>query len=415
VTPSIPQGWYTFAPSNSQFNDFAGVQDADFTATLEPIPDPADVLEFDGAPKTVDYGPFWQEGVNLGHFFWEFWAMPGDDAGATYMLSDGYGGAHALLFGVANFNTSEPGRYELFGNIFDGVTHDNNFGSDQGPAIGEWGHFAVGWDGQNIITYFDGVPVGKATFYGPRRTPGPAGGGGRLLIGGSDHNNWRGRIAQVRGYEDFNPREGWPGSVENSFAPQTVFGIGGNLLSYYFRPSPRLIDDLSHGYDGTSHAGFLRGTETGILTFCESCPPPQFVVDPTAPDFARGTSSQPEGALSPPAAPGGALVFDSFTRANSTYIFGGRGGLGSTEGGRAGPQFWQTNQPSAGPQPFGILDSIAVLLGDDTALAWVPTGSSTGNIDVRVDRSRGRWGERYSHWFEFSSARCRKFLLRLHQ
>jgi hypothetical protein len=392
VTPSIPQGWYTFAPSTSQFNNLAGAQSADFTATLGPVPDPADVLEFDGSPKTVDYGAFWPENVDLGHFFWEFWAMPGDDAGATYMLSDGYGGAHALLFGVADFNTSEPGRYELFGNIFDGVKHDNNFGSDQGPAIGEWGHFAVGWDGQNIITYFDGVPVGKAPFHGPRRTPGPAGGGGRLLIGGSDHNNWRGRIAQVRGYEGFNPREGSTGSVEASFAPQTVFSVGGNLLSYYFRSSPRLIADLSLGYGGVSHQGFLRGTTTGIIFYCETCPPPKFVVDPTAPNFANGTPSPQSTTSSPPVPPNGALVFDSFSRANSTYIFGGHGGLGSTEGGTAGTQAWQTDRAPASSQPFGILNSIAVLLGNDAALAWVPTGSSTGNIDVRVDRSRGRWG-----------------------
>ena len=201
------RGYYTFAPANLQFNNLAGPQVTDFTATLAPFPDPSYVLEFDGQPKTVDYGNFWQEGVNLGHFFWEFWAMPGGNAGATYMLSDGYGGAHALLFGVGSFNSSESNRYELLGNIFDGVKFDNYFGSDVGPAVGEWGHFAVGWDGQNIITYFNGVPVGKTPFVGPRRTPGPGGGGGRLLIGGSDHANFDGRIAQVRGYEDINPRK----------------------------------------------------------------------------------------------------------------------------------------------------------------------------------------------------------------
>jgi len=93
--------------------------------------------------------------------------MPGSNAGATYMLSDGYGGAHALLFGVGSFNSSEPNRYELLGNIFDGVRFDNYFGSDQGPAPGEWAHFAVGWDGQNIITYYNGVPVGKTPFAVP--------------------------------------------------------------------------------------------------------------------------------------------------------------------------------------------------------------------------------------------------------
>jgi len=392
VTPSIPQGWYTFAPSSAQFNNLAGAQVTDFTATLAPVPDPSYVLEFDGSPKTVDYGNFWQEGINLGHFFWEFWAMPGSNAGATYMLSDGYGGAHALLFGVGSFNSSEPNRYELLGNIFDGVKFDNYFGSDQGPAIGEWAHFAVGWDGQNIITYYNGVPVGKTPFAGPRRTPGPGGGGGRLLIGGSDHSNFDGRIAQVRGYEDSNPREGLPGGVEASFAPETVFGLGGNLLSYYFRPGGDQVADLSQGYNGVSHSGRARGTTAGIIFDCGSCPPPQFVIDPSAPNFAANSAPSPVSLPTPAAVPGGALVFDSFARANSTYVFGSRGGLGSTEGGAAGTEVWQTNQAAAGPQPFGILNSIAVVLANDTAVAWVQTGSATGSVKVRVDRSRGRWG-----------------------
>jgi hypothetical protein len=391
VTPSISQSWYTFAPGAAQYNNLSGAQTTDFTATLAPIPDPPLVLEFDGTPKTVDYGPFWQENVNLGHFFWEFWAMPGPQAGATYMLSDGYGGAHALLFGVASFNTSEPNRYELLGNIFDGVRHDNYFGSDVGPAVGEWAHFAVGWDGQNIITYYNGVPVGKTPFAGPRRTPGPGGGGGRLLIGGSDHNNFDGRIAQVRGYEDTNPRENFPGGVETSFAPQTVFGLGGNLLSYYFR-SALNVADLSQGYNGVAHPGLARGTTAGIIFDCNGCPPPQFVIDPTAPNFATGVPASPVNV--PPAVTphGNALVFDSFSRANSTYTFGGPGGLGSTESGSAGIQVWRTNQAPGNPQPFGILNARAVLLGNSKAVAWVPTGSGNGNLDVRVNRYNGRWG-----------------------
>jgi hypothetical protein len=85
-------------------------------------------------------------------------------------------------------------------------------------------------------------------------------------------------------------------------------------------------------------------------------------------------------------------VFDSFSRANSTYLFGSHGGLGSTEGGSAGIQLWRTNQPLTDPQPFGILNSMAVLLANNAAIAWVPTGSATGRVDVRVDRRPGRWG-----------------------
>ncbi|MGH9874774.1 MAG: carboxypeptidase regulatory-like domain-containing protein, partial [Pyrinomonadaceae bacterium] len=391
VTPTIAQDYYTFAPATGQFNNLAAAHTTDFAATLVPIPDPSYVLEFDGTPKTVDYGPFWQEGVDLGHFFWEFWAMPGPQAGATYMLSDGYGGAHALLFGVGSFNTSEANRYELLGNIFDGVRFDNYFGSDVGPAVGEWAHFAVGWDGQNIITYYNGVPAGKTPFSGPRRTPGPGGGGGRLLVGGSDHSNFDGRIAQVRGYEDTNPREGLPGGVEASFVPQTVFGLGGNLLSYYFR-SGQTVADLSPGYNGQAHQGIPRGTTAGIIFDCNGCPPPQFVIDPSAPNFATNSAPPPANIPPAPPPPGGALIFDSFSRANSTYTFGGLGGLSSTESGSAGAQVWQTNQVPANPQPFGILNARAVLLANSTAVAWVPTGSATGDVDVRVSRYTGRWG-----------------------
>jgi hypothetical protein len=69
------------------------------------------VLEFDGSPQTVDYGLFWPPNTDLGKFFWEFWAMPGPNADARYLLTDGYGGAHALLFGF--FRAVELEHYSL--------------------------------------------------------------------------------------------------------------------------------------------------------------------------------------------------------------------------------------------------------------------------------------------------------------
>lgn len=388
LTPSVGQGWYVFSPSSRQLSNLPASQVIDFSAALAAPPTDAFVLAFDSTPKTVDYGTFWLPGNDLGHFFWEFWAMPGPNAGATYLLSDGYGGAHALLFGVASFNTSEPNRYELLGNLYNGIRVDNYFGSDVGPAIGEWAHFGVGWDGQNIITYYNGVPVGKTPFVGPRLTAGPGGGGGRLLIGGSDHSNFDGRIAQVRGYEASNPHEQTP---ESAFAPQTIFGLDGNLVSSYLR-SGATVADLSRGYNGVNHEGLPRGTLAGILFDCGPCPPPQFVFDPATPNFVTGVPPQPVNLPTPPGPPAEAVVFDSFSRANRTYIFAGLGGLGSTESGSAGPKVWQTNQPPTNPQPFGILNSRAVLLANSTALAWVPQASVNGDADVRVDRYKGRWG-----------------------
>jgi len=137
-------------------------------------------------------------------------------------------------------------------------------------------------------------------------------------------------------------------------------------------------------------------------------------VDPSAPNFAANAAPSPVSVPSPPAVRDGALVFDSFSRANSTYLFGSRGGLGSTEGGSAGIKVWQTNQPSTRPQPFGILNSVGVLLANDAALAWVQTGSATGKLDVHVDRRSGTWGSGIHTGLSFSRRRRRQFLFRLY-
>lgn len=413
VTPSLEQDFYTFAPASRRLSGLPGAKVGDFTASLNASASPSHVLEFDGTPKTVDYSVprgndfnvFWPEGVPLGRFFWEFWAMPGLGAEATYMLSDGYGGGHALLFGFAGFNTNSPGRFRLFGNIWDGG-RVNSFTSDEGPGPNEWGHFAVGWDGRWIVTYFNGVPVGRTAFRGPRFTPGGLQGGGRLLIGGSDHSNFVGRIAQVRGFEGRNPRAEGAASPFSSFAPQTVFDVDGQLLSYYFRPSDA-IADLSRGFNGRPHTGLRRGTGRGVLFDCPECPPPQFVVDPTAPDFSRPSApGQTSGPVdSRPAAPSDALVFDSFSRRNSTHALGATGGLGTTEAGALGQLIWETGFAPGSRQPFGVLNGRAVLLSDARALAWVRGGGARGgNFGLRVERRPGGAGTGHSTGLAFRVA-----------
>jgi hypothetical protein len=395
LTPSQYQGFYTFSPAVTPLTNVGSSRTSDFGATLSHVSSPSYVLEFDGQPKDVDYSitvtdytNFWPENVDLGHFFWELWAMPGNNASGTYMMSDGYGGAHAILFGVGNLNSSEPGRFQLFGNIWNGgaLTY---FHSDEGPAPGEWGHFAAGWDGQYLVIYFNGVPVGRTKWAGPRITPGPGGGGGRLYIGGSNHSNFDGRIAQLRGYEDANPRE--QSSVYSTFRPETVFSVGGNLMSWYFRPD-RYMADLSLGYRNIPHSGAVRGWSQETFIYpCFTCPKPEFVIDPTAPNFADPEHpGTPPAPVAPPApAPAGALVFDSFARRNSTYALGGAGGLGSTEGGTKGVLAWRTNVEGQGPQPFGILNGRAVLLANSRSLAWVDAGAGFDNFDVSVVRRNG--------------------------
>jgi hypothetical protein len=392
ITPvRIPESLFnSFAPASQTVSNLGSNQMIDF-ATV-PFANMPHVLEFDGSPQTVDYGEFWKEGQDLGHFFWEFWAMPGRGAEGRYLISDGYGGAHALLFGFGARGTD--GRYNMTGNVWNG-TSSTNFGSDEGPAPLEWGHLAVGWDGAYITTYYNGVPVGKAAFAGPRRTYGPFGGGGGLFIGGSDHQNLIGRIAQVRGYESNNPRETNAG--DSPFLPQTIFAApvvssGGSFLTNFFRPV-QSVPDLSSGYPaGTPHVGRLRGVALGISDGRSTYPLPQFVVDPTAPNASTvtGPAVPTVQVDTPQPIPSGAHVFDSFSRKNSTLAFDGKGGLGSTEGGSAGVQTWQY---SGAPGSFGLLNGRAVYLANNYFdLTWVATGSGPADLDIRVERNPGAWG-----------------------
>jgi hypothetical protein len=130
--------------------------------------------------------------------------------------------------------------------------------------------------------------------------------------------------------------------------------------------------------------------QNGYILPCNGCPTPQFVIDPTAPNFANPTNPGTTQTLvdTPSAPPTGARVFDSFSRNNSTYILNGQGGLGVVE---TGAQTWSTNVAASQPQPFGILSSKAVVLANETALAWVSVSGSP-NMDVRVDRTNGRFG-----------------------
>lgn len=382
--------YYIFKPASQFFSKLGGNQVVNFTTA-----DLFYVLDFDGSPQTVDYGFFWPSNVDLGNFFWEFWAMPGANTFGRYMISDGYGGAHALLFGFTSAADGSP-RYGLYGNVFDGSTV-MAFGSDDGPAPNEWGHYAVGWDGHYIVTYYNGVPVGRTAFTGPRKSP-DNGGAGKLLIGGSDHNNLIGRIAQVRGWEGKNPLQlqevNGNRITTASFIPETLFGITNNsggpsasFLTNFLRPSP-LVPDLAGG-----RVGLLRGVGFGIPDPRQTYPLPQFVIDSSAPNTSPATGPvAPTGLVDQPKpVPAQARVFDSFSRRNSTYAFEGIGGLGSTEGGTAGPQIWQPAVPETqyARLPFGILNGHAVILENAPRATWVSTGDGPANLDIRVDRHRG--------------------------
>ena len=110
-------------------------------------------LAFDGSPMTVDSGPFWPEQTPLGPFYWIARVRPAANTSQGYVLSDGYGGAHALLFGFRGGR----GRLEVTGNVWDGTRIVSFSGGSCAEDV--WCEVAVRWDGTTITVQIAKLPT----------------------------------------------------------------------------------------------------------------------------------------------------------------------------------------------------------------------------------------------------------------
>jgi hypothetical protein len=367
------------------------------------------VLNLNGDFQFVNFAKFWKGGNIPVDGFWEFWAyMPVSNSG-KYFVSEGYGGAHCLLLGIAS-HSSESGS--LFGgNVFSDISTHVDIGSDEGPEIGEWFHGAVGFDdAQNeIIIYSDGVPVGATPYTASVRYCQQA----TMFWGGSDHQNGIFRLSQVRGWEGFNPHSALFGNDLDraAFVPATLFSPNGtdftnatqaNFMVDFLQPN-LIVPDKSAGYDNNEDTDSLdnnRKTHSGILMRNDSLgdpkyygvgstkyPLPLYTIDTTAPtyNYPNAPTIPVVNVPTPLTVPTGARLFDSFNRRNKTFAFNEEGGLDDMEGGSEGMRTWHYNNGSGNKTPFGIYKGKAVNLENYTKMmAFVSTNST--NNDIRVDR-----------------------------
>lgn len=339
-------------------------------------------------------------------FFWEAWLAP-RQSGSRYWLSDGYGGAHAALFGFAQNGVDTQNRPR--GNFSYDGTNSVSFDSDDGAMPDQWCHVAFSWDGQYVRCHLNGIVVGRVAHMGNRMSPSTINGGGNdLFIGGSDHNNYDGKIAQVRGFDVFNPLN-YP---EQGFLPDRFFGpvsydgagtfTPANIVLPIFAPGGNgwpIVPDLSPvGYLSSFHPGIPdasvpNGTvQRGFPYNALPCYPlPTWVEDEDAPfDRTTSTDEPPGDCGMPPSPPAGALVFDSFNRGNCTMAWHDDPQLGCTESGSLGVKTWQNGILGATgsyTSHWGILNGRATCLGTGAGVTWVDLDRS--DFDVRVDRTDG--------------------------
>lgn len=346
----------------------------------------------------VDHGPFWPPDRELGSAWWEAWIMPLPNH-QGYFISDGYGGGHAVLIGT-------NGDGSISGNMWGGplMNADASFANQtmDAFAVGEWVHVAVGYERTRlkaVLIYVNGMLSGYIPRPHARWSAPPSTGAGTLYVGGSNHQNFGGRIAWVRAFDnDVFPRD--PATALQAFRPRkdasTVevgTGVQGGVLkanatfsadflaSYQLPPGTKIIPDLATAPRSTSPPRMLA-VHPGKAQF--SVPPaidplPRFVLDETAPFGPGPHAPRPQMLVTPTKLPYAAKIFDSFARANRDLTHDADILLGDTEGGSLGTRTWST-LPG---QPFGIRNGYAVFLGDhNLSPAWVD--SDSGNQDIEI-------------------------------
>ena len=227
--------------------------------------------------QNVNHGAFWEvytpknPKILEKDFAWEAWVKIAPKNTLGYVVSSGYGSAHAILFG---FDVSaQTGKYSFVGNFT--VLPDGKCGAARQTVTfrssnifepNVWYHVAIASVDHNLTAYKDGQPIISQSWTGSRISSEcniVDLSAGALYVGGSTHLNFTGEISQVRGWEGFSPYTG------SAFIPETTFrsywmsedGIifKSNFLAFY-RPKKLLIEDLSNGYRGQKHNGFLHPT-----------------------------------------------------------------------------------------------------------------------------------------------------------
>lgn len=291
-----------------------------------------------------------------------------------YAGSVGYGGTHAWLLGVSKSGD----RYGVTGNIasLQNETYvPVSFTSAPTIPANVWCLLSLELK-NNVITVFkDGVVQSQTPFTGQRIAALAQGDplGGELFIGGSDHINWTGSIGSLRIFEGagiYNSTAFIPDiSLQNEkYIAGTSTLAYANLLADYAKCGS-IVDDASNGYNGRRHSGALRSAIFGLGGWrYNSLPLAECVKDKTHPRYGLQPSTLP----SPQPPPTGAVIFDSFNRADSTLLVGVPS-LGSTE---------TSIQPWNHSANFGIQDNHAVYLAPYYYSSALVEGFAEGKVEV---------------------------------
>lgn len=313
-----------------------------------------------GTPSNVKHPKLWAVDTDYGPFFVETVWKPTTPNHLGYGLSDGAGGMHTILLGYQSNGT----QWAVTGNFYTG-TGIYSFGTPYVGNLDQWAHVALGYDGSKVRIWVDGLIVFEEPYSGSRKYL-AGGSDGNFYVGGSYHNNFGGNIARVRLREglcpftfDFRPQLAFTRRIVTDHVENFVTA---DFVADYTTAS-EVFPDLGKGLWGELRDG----------TFSRLTPETDW------PQFQNDRPRSTPSTHTPAPVPEKALVFDSFSRANSGLLFSDQLKLGSTEGGSLGPLAWSDG--------FGIMGESAYARYNTLYQNVLETGQS--NVEVRVDRV---WG-----------------------
>ena len=183
----------------------------------------------------VKVGPFYTAGAdyNASPMMVEAWLKPMTGLSTGYWAVSGYGAKHILLVGGSVSNDPDNPRANISGNFANAVDGKDINSSDTLPG-NAWQHHAVIYIPQDYFgTGTPSTPTAYLYMNGfltqvrpgmvdPRTQGSGIDGGNTFEIGGTDHSNWNGRMAQFRIFEGAIPFS----SVPNGFMPERSFRGG---------------------------------------------------------------------------------------------------------------------------------------------------------------------------------------------
>lgn len=352
--------------------------------------------------QRISCGAYWRQTVLTNNFFWEAWVQRHADAPLGYLIADGYGGGHALLWGLNTGNVWLGGSAAQL-QYMESLAYD----------IPQHCSVAMGKDftGQDVISvWLNGICCGVTPFTGTRTNILTAS-SGQLFIGGSDHINGSFTIHMMRAYDNQFPYG--VNKASKNFVPERWFGNRSySGMSYASLPTflidctlqQRLIADHSVGYVAETGYGAIRhhGNLDSGWYKAEMDRPQNLDSNVPFPIWTYRAEHHPWTTRSSPVHPddstvftlgtplANSIVYDSFQRAEQTFAWRNAPTLGSTEAGSAGTLTW-VQSPWGGDAfsygyGWGIFNGQAVCLEDEPrSHATVNCGTSTHK--VRCSRS----------------------------